>query len=1123
MKNITTLEELIPDESSKLGQYEKILDETLQNDKLLNIALTGSYGAGKSSVIRAYNYKHKDKKFIYVTLTAFQKNAEVPKGKDTNEGIAGKIINQLVHQMKTSDIPQTKFHVKELIHPSKVIKYTAAVLGLIISGLYGIKYWGIRNIAEKLDIDILWFLCGKIGIGVMATIFLASLGVLTYSIIKRQLMHPFIAGLKIKGNEVPIKNPEEDENFDKYLDEIIYLFQKSSVDAIVFEDIDRFNDNSIYVKLREMNYLINERENVYWSEKRIQRNKKKNQKRRVKKGTEAVLKKETNKVRFIYLLRDDLFAAEDRTKFFDLIIPIIPITDSSNAYEQMHTIFNKHGIELKEEQKQFLKRIMPYFNEQRLIKNIYNEFSIYNTQLGREEQNLEISWERLFGYISYKNTYPEDFADLQQGRGFAWTIISKKDFAIEFKRRELNKEIEDISRKDQENMVRLQGEREHREEELLVELFPVGQYELIPNVKNYSQQSQPWKLWVKRILKEEKVNKVIWSPDNISLNPDTYQKTYVTQNVAELVDEIKKRPEYKAGMKEIQECLSREKELSSKRKILQLKEEIKNLSKLSLKDIYEKSALDTYLTEDEKKSFEGYINNPKTRLLAFLIRNGYMDESYHDYMTYFYPTECTLKDKNYMINLRSGEKREFNYSLDNPKLIIEDLQDKDYTMMGILNYDLLSYAVIKNNEKAKLIIEKAKKEKEFEFVYGYLLNGKKETKEKNCTRFIELLADNWVEYCSELWDTGDRDKLKEVLKIFLACGSDKIKVFNYQEVINKLISDDLDYLDLKIKDYDDKTKKRILEVFSDWKIEFAGFDSKVDLNTHQWILENGFFVPNKIMIEEYLKRVRKCELEENKLITQGMERDDILKKKMKENPKIYFEDILQTAEVIKEDESVLLWLFSKVDIGEDSFRFIFARWDGRIQNLERLNNKGWYWAVKYEKIENKTSNILRYFQSCGEQLSPELIQWINRLTDIAEGDEEKIKKIVKLKEKFCQAIICNKEIEPEKCIIILEALKIRFDKKFTLKNVPEQMMEMLMEHHIILMREGTYDDISNNYPNLIEFFIKNNLTIFYKLCVLTRREIYIKDAQKIINDNDVPEEMRRKLNKFVEDEGTWIK
>ena len=155
MKNITTLEELIPDESSKLGQYEKILDETLQNDKLLNIALTGSYGAGKSSVIRAYNYKHKDKKFIYVTLTAFQKKAEAPKGKDTNEGIAGKIINQLVHQMKTSDIPQTKFHVKELIHPSKVIKYTAAVLGLIISGLYGIKYWGIRNIAEKLDIDIL--------------------------------------------------------------------------------------------------------------------------------------------------------------------------------------------------------------------------------------------------------------------------------------------------------------------------------------------------------------------------------------------------------------------------------------------------------------------------------------------------------------------------------------------------------------------------------------------------------------------------------------------------------------------------------------------------------------------------------------------------------------------------------------------------------------------------------------------------------------------------------------------------------------------------------------------------------------------------------------------------------
>ena len=59
----------------------------------------------------------------------------------------------------------------------------------------------------------------------------------------------------------------------------MYLFENADADVIVFEDMDRFNANRIFERLREVNTLAN-----------IQ------------------LQKEDKKVlRFFYLLRDDIF------------------------------------------------------------------------------------------------------------------------------------------------------------------------------------------------------------------------------------------------------------------------------------------------------------------------------------------------------------------------------------------------------------------------------------------------------------------------------------------------------------------------------------------------------------------------------------------------------------------------------------------------------------------------------------------------------------------------------------------------------------------------------------------------------------------------------------------------
>ncbi|HIF6775982.1 TPA: hypothetical protein ACX37Z_004963, partial [Serratia marcescens] len=106
--------------------------------------------------------------------------------------------------------------------------------------------------------------------------------------------------------------------FDRYLNEVLYLFENVDADAIVFEDMDRFNSNNIFERLHEVNRLVNIQRDIAGHNK--------------------------STLRFIYLLRDDIFISKDRTKFFDYIIPVIPVVDSSNSYDQFISHFDGGGI-----------------------------------------------------------------------------------------------------------------------------------------------------------------------------------------------------------------------------------------------------------------------------------------------------------------------------------------------------------------------------------------------------------------------------------------------------------------------------------------------------------------------------------------------------------------------------------------------------------------------------------------------------------------------------------------------------------------------------------------------------------------------------------------------------------
>lgn len=391
------------------------------NPDIKNVAITGAYSAGKSSVLASYKKKHKELRFLHISLAHFQSSDKENETKENKKGanesaLEGKILNQLIHQIPSEKIPQTNFKVKKTISPKSVLIRTIVVVLLSVSIIYFTCFnmWKdyVNSLSDNWFKSLLSFSTNQYALIVVGIIITCLFSLIVYELINIQKNRNIFRKINLQGNEIEIFEESNDSYFDKYLNEVLYLFENADANVIVFEDMDRFNTIKIFERLREINTLAN------------------------------IHKKGNNVLRFFYLLRDDLFISKDRTKFFDYIVPVVPVVDWSNSYDQFISHLKKGGV-FEKFNESFLQGLSLYIDDMRLLKNIYNEFMIYYNRLNI----IEPDYNKMLAIIAYKNLFPSDFADLQLNKGFVYTLFNSKDIFIA---EEVKKLGERISEKNNE-------------------------------------------------------------------------------------------------------------------------------------------------------------------------------------------------------------------------------------------------------------------------------------------------------------------------------------------------------------------------------------------------------------------------------------------------------------------------------------------------------------------------------------------------------------------------------------------------------------------------------------------------------------------------------------------------
>lgn len=642
--------------------YTEALDYAFGNSDIKNIAITGVYGAGKSTVWNTYVHQNGLSNVITVSLGKYENNIndddrlkEVSMTKlatsetdgardklrnenqrtaniDDDNRVERQLINQILSQIESKKIPLSKYGFKSNKSIQNICLQSLAFLSTICS----ILLWITRDTFLLFVNELHKNFYGKSLIFLCSLLLFVPLFYYLYIFYRGNKFR--ISKITFKGAEANVNDDKSDESvLDKDIKELVYLLKSSSTKIVVFEDLDRYNNTSIYTKLRELNFLLNHYVKISGDKK---------------------------PVRFIYMLKDSLFFSKNRTKFFDFILPIVPIVDSKTSENELIELFK--AVENAPD-RSVLADISLYVDDMRLLKNIVNEYIVYSKIIPLGKIDLESN--KLFALITLKNIFPNEFDLLQEDKGFVRTVFDK----LEANKK---KAVNNLNQK----LIKIDDNLEFIRDRVANDKFKVMALMIQADVGHYYQETRTWAEYLKEWSKKPDEQVYIkYSGSSSSFSYNEFINRFVLNT-----------DEKKVFVEHFPENFSLEvNKLNSDRE--KIKKQIKDIDIYSYKEIISKL---TTAQRDELFSIAGFdiLESHYFPLIRFLIVDGLLDETYWYYKGNFNVDTSNILKRNdtiYMKGLKEGKALDIFLDVETPNEIINRLKLSDFNRFNILNKKVL--------------------------------------------------------------------------------------------------------------------------------------------------------------------------------------------------------------------------------------------------------------------------------------------------------------------------------------------------------------------------------------------------------------------------------------------------
>lgn len=1092
--------DLTPESDTKNSEeYIRALHWAIKNKEVKNIALSGPYGSGKSSVIKTYLEKYPKTKYLSISLAAFSTPTKSVNGEDDKTSsladdwtlddvdenvIEEGILKQLFYRVDVGKIPQSRYRkIKKLSYWKMFFSL------LMLTVVASVVYFEINpNVLEDFKNTVInngaffhlnqWSSYAVF----IVTIFVVLLLITT--VLKYVISNFRIANINL-GDKASISKKEEKESiFDKSLDEIVYFFESTTYDTVFIEDLDRFNQPNIFIKLRELNTVINNYDNI------------------------------KRKVVFIYAIKDDMFKDEERTKFFDFIVPVIPYINATNSGEILRGllkfekgadgVYKSKNYDISD---RYIWKISPFVQDMRVLTNICNEFLVYKRTL----KTTKLKDEEMFSMITFKNLYPKEFAELQAERGIVKQAFQEKEKFVINEKQKLEEQIvpkrEILENVHSDILFSLQ---EIKHAFLGFLSYDNGTYYPLKNlqINNRSQYSYG------EILKEDfdltkfdNINQLIIGYD---VSNGYYEQSHTVSNVKQKMASegskyLKRMNDLKFSEK------SKKQELISE--IQNLEEKIAKIDGYSLKELIDEFGED-FLPEGISKY----------GILKFLLINGYINEGYVDYINYFHPNSITKDENDYLRSIRMRNKaKNFAFEIKNLQQVSDRIYDAEYRQTETLNYILTDFMLIQCSEKTNKKyyfdgFELDKGMEHYQFTKEYI------ERDQNVNDFVSELC----KYYRHMWKNiaEDVSLLDETKYKYLSL------ILNNATMDQIVILDEVEHSDC-IKNFiveDEKSLAYLSGVSADVLIELISRQSIIfreinnvgaDAKVLNYIYQNDMYELNNSMISSVIKfyHPNLADGIGNAHYTTILNADvNVLNNRIWND----FEDYINRF-VLGIDENVSEDINAVEDIIErlanTNIELAIAvldkekvSWDDLDEccenNVEKDKKKEiWNYLLDNRRISYTWKNFESYYNEFG--ITIELSGWFNQNC----GDIVKSEKTDKINNECIKNIIINSEITVQTAEQVADNYKCDEEIEFDVSKLPEDKINLLIRKHYIRYSVSKTEKIRNHARDSFGAYCKEYIDDFVNdlpSISLTESEIVM-----LLNDTTIDKKYKPEILKKI--------
>ena len=710
----------------------KDLLHAIANDDILNIAVTGPYGSGKSSVIKTFKERvNKDVKILDISLATLDADVSLYTAENTmtagdnetdiqqptitaeqketlNRKIEFSILQQLVYRKTLETLPFSR--LRKIRHFSKHTIQTMAmyVVGAVVLIAFALQldFMQIPLFYETFGIPI----TAQHVISIVSIILILTMMYETVAYIIKNYGGLRLQKISFGGNEINIH--DDGSIFNRHLDEILYFFQCTDYNVVIIEDLDRFNTTDIFLKLRELNHLINKSEMI------------------------------GRTIKFVYAVKDDMFKDSSRSKFFDYITTVIPVITTTNSKDMLKRALKEQGHD-GEVDDDDIRDIAFHIDDMRLLYNIVNEYHQYTQRLDKSGRLLEAK--KMLAMMTVKNYHPHDFSELHNRNGRLYDILSPQtkrkfvDIAI-------NKRIAERIKQAEEQLAAYDATCHLQEKELrlaylvaIYEKLPVGTFAIIVDDTDYA---------LSQIADDAGLFEELISKDNIHYKySDHYYDNREDDIYIEFHDIEKNVNEHFTYHQRVEQ-IGRDRG--------RLEKEVQNTS-------LEKQRIGTYTISELLEMFNLYEDEcfksiGLSDMEEDFVRHGFIAEDYNDYIAYFYPDIMSLADHQLCLEMKLNRKPTYDSTIDNIELFLKELPETALRYESAWNFYILDYIVKHSsrwNRILRLIVKTLTLEDSANFLYKYY-----QFNENGANAVVKLCVN---EDCEGMWEKFYAAKEKNTL------------------------------------------------------------------------------------------------------------------------------------------------------------------------------------------------------------------------------------------------------------------------------------------------------------------------------------------------------------------------